>query len=88
MQRFRKGMPEGATVFTCKNNLMKVALQGKPEWSSLQDGGCTVCSADDFGCLDRLARLATQVASMHESLVLLTCSLSQYAAPGQGERLL
>lgn len=41
VQRFRKGLPEGASVFVCKNNLMKVAVKETEGWSSLADQGCT-----------------------------------------------
>ena len=42
VQKFRKGLPEGASVLVCKNNLMKVAIKQTPGWESLAEKGCTV----------------------------------------------
>jgi hypothetical protein len=43
MQKFRKTLPEEASVFVCKNNLMKVAVSQTEGWTLLSDKGCTVC---------------------------------------------
>lgn len=42
VQKFRKGLPEGATLLVCKNNLMKVAIKETPGWENLAEKGCTV----------------------------------------------
>ena len=42
VQRFRKGLPEGASVMVTKNNLMKVAVAQTQGWSTLVEKGCTV----------------------------------------------
>ena len=42
VQKFRKGMPEGASVVVAKNNLMKVAINQTEGWSNLAEKGCTV----------------------------------------------
>jgi ribosomal protein L10 len=42
VQKFRKGLPEGASAFVCKNNLMKVAISQTEGWTGLADKGCTV----------------------------------------------
>lgn len=41
VQKFRKGLPEGATLLVCKNNLMKVAIKETPGWENLAEKGCT-----------------------------------------------
>ncbi|GAX79238.1 hypothetical protein CEUSTIGMA_g6678.t1 [Chlamydomonas eustigma] len=41
VQKFRKSMPEGTSIFVCKNNLMKVAVQETEGWSALAEKGCT-----------------------------------------------
>lgn len=45
MQKFRKGLPEGASAFVCKNNLMKVAVTQTQGWATLSDKGCKVSFA-------------------------------------------
>lgn len=41
IQKFRQGLPEGATLYICKNNLMKVAISETKGWTPLQEKGCT-----------------------------------------------
>lgn len=40
VQKFRKGLPEGAQVYVCKNSLMKVAISQTPGWEPLAEKGC------------------------------------------------
>lgn len=42
VQRFRKGLPEGASVYVTKNSLMKVAVSQTKGWDALAEKGCEV----------------------------------------------
>lgn len=40
VQRFRKGLPESASVYVTKNSLMKVAISQTKGWDALAEKGC------------------------------------------------
>lgn len=66
VQRFRKGLPEGATVFVAKNNLMKVAVDQTEGWSTLKEKGCAVRQLTRWfigGVLERMRRPCDYVAA-------------------------
>ncbi|KAL6757816.1 plastid ribosomal protein L10 [Haematococcus lacustris] len=69
VQKFRKGLPEGASATICKNSLMKVAITQTEGWTMIAEKGCSGENAWVFVPEDAIQDTVKHFFQFHDSLL-------------------